>query len=249
MPTERELCEQFNVSRITVRKAIEDLARDGLVQVIQGKGSIVTYGSLKGEAREVVGFKEIMRRQGLPTHSRVLLMETINGNPQLLSDFGFPINYPQRFIRIRRLRFIRGIPAVVIDTFLLEELGEKLKSYDLEDASFFELYEKNLGLKLIRDDATLSPIVVNKETADLLDVKPESAQFLFRFITYSTGNIPIEVAEGIYRVDVFEFTGARYQISEKGWHMNPHDHYAKKPGTNKVNNAEPKINVNSRGFV
>lgn len=228
LPTEKELCNQFNISRITVRKAIDDLDNDCLIQKTQGKKSIVRYSSHEVIAHEVIGFTEIIGRLGLQTHSRILIMESINGNPELLSDFELPVNQAQHFTHVRRLRFINDIPMLIQDTYITEELGEKLKSFDLGKASFFNLYEKILNRKLVRNVGTLIPKIIDDESAHLLQVDKKSAHFLLKTKTYSEGNLLIEVAEGLYNVDLFEFTGARYQLSERGMNFNPNSFWRKK---------------------
>src|SRR5262245_24463161 len=65
LPTENELCRQYNVSRITIVKALTDLQHEGLIRRIQGKGSIVNPLPIKSAMNTIMGFTENMRRNGL----------------------------------------------------------------------------------------------------------------------------------------------------------------------------------------
>jgi len=215
LPTESDLCEQYSVSRITVVKALTDLARDGLIERIQGKGSIVSPARVQGSLNEVRGFAQTVKQNGLTPSSIVLAAEIIAGDADVRRAFRLPANGAHKFMKFRRLRFIDGVPAVLLDTTVSEEVGRKLLGQPLEDASFYKLYENLLGRRVERNDAGLHPIVADAETARLLQVKRGSPHFAFRGLSYLDGDIPIELAIGVYRGDMFTFSGTMYRIREE----------------------------------
>ena len=80
LPSESELIESFGVSRITVRQALRDLQKEGLVFTIQGKGSFVTKPKAVQELTRLQGFGEAMSQKGYETYSRVLGIEMSGGH-------------------------------------------------------------------------------------------------------------------------------------------------------------------------
>lgn len=215
LPTEFALCEQFSVSRITVVKALNDLARDGVIERIQGKGSIVLPARMQGSLNEVRGFTQSVTNKGLTPRSLILAIETLEDDAELARIFRLGSTYPRRFMRFRRLRFIDDTPAVILDTTVTEDVGRRLANQSLEHASFYKLYEQLLGRKVERNDASLQPMVADAETAKLLRVPRGSPHFAFRGLSFLEGDIPVELATGVYRGDMFTFSGTMYRIREE----------------------------------
>lgn len=215
LPTEIELCQQFDVSRITVGKALNELARSGLIERIQGKGSIVSRRPIQETFATISGFTETMQRHGLRARSKILSIEVVDGDLNLYKAFDLPANSHQHFMRFRRLCFVENRPAVILTTLMREELGQKFKEHELENASFYKLYEEILGRKVVRNEATLMPVIATPEAVELLQVKPGSAHFLFRGLSYVEGDLPVELATGIFHGDLFQFSGTIYRVREE----------------------------------
>ncbi len=215
LPTESALCEQYSVSRITVVKALNDLMQDGLIERIQGKGSIVLPARVRGSLNEVRGFTQTAEINGFVPHSIILSIDVIEGDSELARFFRLQPNDRRKFMRFRRLRMLNDTPAVVLDSTVTEDLGRKLASQPLEDASFYKLYELLLGRRVERNDASLQPVVANREMARLLGVARGSPHFAFRGLSYLEGDIPIELSVGTYRGDLFTFAGTMSRIRKE----------------------------------
>jgi len=71
LPTEQQLCEQYNISRITVRNALDKLERNGLIERVQGRGSIVKKREVKKSNPEVRGYTKSMQLQGINPRSEL----------------------------------------------------------------------------------------------------------------------------------------------------------------------------------
>lgn len=218
LPTEAAFCDMYKISRITVRKALGDLEAEGFITRIQGKGSIVTHSRIKENWTHIAGFTETVKASGRQTHSKILAIETIPGSVTLHNLFNLPLDPPQKFVTIKRLRYIDDIPAAIMTAYVREEMGEKIKNRKLENISFYKLYEEVTGRKVIRNEASLTPVLANQEAIDLLGVKPGTPHFFFKGITYIEGDIPIELNYATFRGDTFEFASNIYRLtqSEKG---------------------------------
>jgi DNA-binding GntR family transcriptional regulator len=206
LPTEVELCEEFDVSRITVVRALRDLTSDGLIERIQGKGTIVAQSRIEGTLDRIISFSESMKKQGYTTRSEILSVQTEKGDIHLLSRLGLPADSREQFTHFRRLRFVDDKPALLMDTYVRKDLGDRLKTYDLGEASFFQLYEEILDRKVIRTDVTLSPIIASGEIVELLNVKPGSPHFLYEGVSFIEGGMPVEVATGVFHGQLIRFT-------------------------------------------
>lgn len=108
LPSERALCEQYQVSRTTIRQALHLLAQRGYVDSVRGKGMVVSHPQLLQELHSVYNFHEEMRRQGKrpETHMVDFVVQAASGG--LASVFSLPEGSP--VYRMIRLRLADGVP-------------------------------------------------------------------------------------------------------------------------------------------
>lgn len=214
LPTEATLCTDFQVSRITVVRALRELENEGLIERVQGKGTIAALHSQKHAPQEIQGFSHSMSRHGNATRTKLLGSQIIPASRDLANLFGLPASENPNFMRIRRLRYINDTPAAIMNSIMLESLGKRVLEFDLEHASFYRLYEKIWGLPVIRNETSLTPIVADDEMATLLEVKPGSPHFLFRGLSFLEGNIPVELCLAVFRGNKFTWSTNIYQFSQ-----------------------------------
>jgi DNA-binding GntR family transcriptional regulator len=215
LPTENQLCRQYAVSRITIVKALTDLQHEGLIRRIQGKGSIVNPLPIRTAMNNIMGFTESMRRNGLTPRSIVSMMETIDGDLELRQTFQLPMNYDGKFTRFRREMYVNDIPSVLFTVIVRQEIGSKLQAYPLNNTSFYKLYEKILGRRVIRNDTALTPILATPELTDFFQVKAGTPHFAFRGLSFVEGDVPVELSMGFYRGDMFQFESTIYRVREE----------------------------------
>jgi GntR family transcriptional regulator len=215
LPTENEFCKHYHVSRITVVKALTDLAHEGLIRRIQGKGSLVNHLPIKHGMDGIRGFTESIRQNGLKPSSKVLSIDTFVGDFELRRIFKLPVGYDARFMRFKRLMFVDEMPAVLFTVIVKEEVGLEMRERQLDNISFYKLYEEILARRVTRNETTLTPVRATPEVIELLKVEPGSAHFLFRGLSFVEGDMPVELSNGIFRGDFFQFESTIYRIREE----------------------------------
>lgn len=213
IPTEKEMCDEFEVSRITIKQAMDELARSGLIQRIQGKGSIVQQAEMGGGLEAPLGFSEMTRRRGFTPGSRILSIEQTEGNFELRRFFN-AFSPVQRFWSFRRLLTINNSPVAVITSVVSEEMGNEMQKRELNGASFYSLYREITGLAVGQSEATLTAINASAETVQLLNVALGSAHIHYRAFTHLEGMVPAEFTTGIYHGDYFQWRVQIYQLRE-----------------------------------
>jgi GntR family transcriptional regulator len=198
LPTEQEFCEMYQVSRITVSRALNDLAREGLVDRLQGKCSIVSRKRIQSQLNHVTGFSGHLKKENIAIRSRILAVEELALSPSLANTFRLPMDSDCKFMLFRRLRFVNGVPAVVMNTTVRAEVGQR--------------YEEILQRPVVRNEATLIPTLATSEICSLLHVEPNSPHFSYHSISFVEGDVPVEYVEAIYRGDMFEFSSNIYRL-------------------------------------
>src|SRR3984957_4759664 len=108
LPTEDNLIARFNVSRITVRRAIQNLVNRGLVEIRRGKGTFVAPPKMTQELTELSGFVEDMRALGRKPTARVISKEIVPANATVAHQLA--LTRGERVVRIRRVRLADSVP-------------------------------------------------------------------------------------------------------------------------------------------
>ena len=206
LPTEKELCDHLGISRTTVVKALDELTVEGVIERIQGKGTLVASPQIQLPLRTVRGFSEAMRLQGLTVRSRILSHQVVQGDSRIRAVFGLSLHGSEEFIQFRRLRFLQDMPVALLKSTIRASLGRELLKQPLDDASFYALFEKITGSPVVRNDEIVGMSQVSDpEVCNLMDVPLNSFHFLLLGASYQEGDIPLEATEAIFHGDVFRF--------------------------------------------
>lgn len=213
MPTEKELCDDYNISRITARKALEELSRMGLIERVQGKGTIVTDNKHRGNLMQVKGHKRAMEDQGHKPGGIILSQKLIPPNPNLLKLFGLPEESDQEFWHFRRLRFLDEEPMVIMNSFVRKEIGDKMLTTELDNASFFSLFEKITKRHVVDSRALISATVASPEVAKILKTHVGAPLIWYRAVNLLDGGIPIEVNYSLFLGEKIHFETTFYRAN------------------------------------
>jgi len=143
LPTEDDLIARFDVSRITVRRAIQNLVSRGLVEIRRGKGTFVAAPRITQELTELSGFVEDMHALGRKPTARVLGKEIVTADATVASHLA--LTKGERVVRIHRVRLADGVPISFDETYLPRDVGERLLQEDLATQPIFALLEASDG--------------------------------------------------------------------------------------------------------
>jgi GntR family transcriptional regulator len=135
LPTEDSLVARFGVSRITVRRAIQNLVSRGLVEIRRGKGTFVAARKITQELTELSGFVEDMHAVGRKPTARVIGREIVTADATVASQLA--LTKGERVVRIRPVRLADGIPLSFDETFLPLEIGKKIITNNLKGRAYF----------------------------------------------------------------------------------------------------------------
>jgi GntR family transcriptional regulator len=203
LPSERELCEQYGVSRITVRRALSEMAHEGLVYSSVGKGTYVSPPKVDSELQPLTGFTEEMAREGMQVSSRVLDARIIPADVFLADRLRIPRG--AEVVKLQRLRLADGQPYVVQVAYLPHALCPGLLRFDFAERSLFEVLRSEYGLRLVRADTVIEAALAQREEARLLQCRPPQAVLVTEQVTYLDSGAVIELARSVFRGDRYKF--------------------------------------------
>lgn len=202
IPSERRLCEQLGVSRLTLRAALDDLVREGHLTRRHGSGTYVSRPKI-AQPLTLTSFSEDMRRRGMVPGGRTLELRVVQAGARL--GRRLQLSPEALVVRVKRLRLADGEPMALEVLHVPAALVPGLTQADLENRSFYELMEERYGVVISSATQTIEPTVTSAEESEALGVPLHSPAFLFERTTLTTSGQPIEFVRSFYR-------GDRYQL-------------------------------------
>ncbi|MBT2496674.1 GntR family transcriptional regulator [Microbacterium sp. ISL-59] len=204
LPTEDSLIDEYGVSRITVRRALQNLASKGFIVTKRGIGSFVATPALSQPLTALTSFVEDMDAHGLNTTARVLVVEEITAPAHVREALELPLG--AKVVRIERVRLAAGQPVSLDETYLPLHLGRLVAQGDLENEPIFDLLEKRHDTPLVEAAYALKAGTADSPTAAALDVDEGSAIFRIERTSFTTGQKPVDYEILHYRADAMTFT-------------------------------------------
>ena len=208
MPTEIELIEQYNVSRITVRQALQALAEDGLIERRQGRGTYVAERKSKKRkfsgTIHLTGSLDELIAMGMDTPVKVLEMNRVEADAHeaelLQIKPGTPI------YRLKRLRMNENKPFGLIINYLPEEIGSRLTVAELSSGALLHTIESKLGYHLETAEQEIKAELADPYVAGLLDVRVGTALLSIERTVYTDKGVPVEYVHTLYRSDLYGYS-------------------------------------------
>jgi DNA-binding GntR family transcriptional regulator len=204
VPSERLVAEQFGLSRMTARQAIEYLVRQGLVYRRPGSGTYVSPPRVVHTLERLAGFSEQMRAQGIEPSGRVLEMVLSDGVDPT-AQAALRLRARQRAWMMRRLRYGDGDPLLLETFYVPDAVCPQLGKHDLTSGSLYELMRRVFRVEPARAHELIEPTTCDAADARHLATRPGSAAILVTRTTYDTGGRPVEFARDLYRGDRARF--------------------------------------------
>jgi GntR family transcriptional regulator len=203
LPAKSELSAQFGVSRITVRQALADLQKEGLIIKVAGKGSFVSRPKASQPLARLEGFSEAMSRQGYTIRNKVISFKPIPASPLVAQQLGLAENAP--VIEIKRIRYLDREPVSLEITYLPEELGTRLAGEDLANRDIFLILEHDYGIPLGHADLQIGALVADEALALALQVMEGTALLKLQRLTHTAEGKPLDFEFLYFRGDAFQY--------------------------------------------
>jgi len=191
LPTEDEYCQQFSVSRITVRQAISKLVEEKLIIRKQGKGTYVAPVKLRRILPRLYSFSEDILASGMVPDSVVLEKVLVQADPETAEILRLPQGNP-RIYRVTRIRRANQEPMLLETACFPAGLCPGLEKRDLEIHSLYQILREEYGLKISYAEEQYEVTSLDQEKAELLRQVPRTPAFCIQRVAYLPGDVPVE---------------------------------------------------------
>lgn len=196
LPTEGELCETYQVSRVTVRRAIEELVEEGILKRDHGKTATVAPKSIPRSLNRLGGLHEELTKAGIKCSSYLLNAKETEADEKLSDSMGIEVGTP--LYRIERLRYADGNPISHQILYIIKELCPELEFSALTSTSLYELFEKQYHLNIDYALQSISSTLSSYKQAALLELPERTCMLCVKRTTYLKNKQCIEYSESYY---------------------------------------------------
>lgn len=202
--SQAQLCKYYNVSRITAVRAINDLAAEGYIENIQGKGSFVKGSILKEGVTKLMGFTERMKQKNLSVTSKLLERSIVPAPKKMCAYFSLPEN--TLVIYLKRLRYVDGVPLCISCAYLMQDVFYWTMVEDLSNQSMFQLLEEKYKFKLGNGEEIIGVDYIEDEDAKMLECGTHDSCLKLSVYTYLNDQRPASFDETYYPADRYAYS-------------------------------------------
>jgi GntR family transcriptional regulator len=203
MPSEHDLCARFGVSRITVRQALGDLQKEGLVFKLHGKGTFVSKPKAFQNVSSLQGFAEAMSSMGYEIVNQLRSFRLVDANRQVAARLG--LEEGASVVEIHRVRLLNREPVSLEVTWLPQTLGARLAHADLATRDIFLILENDCGVPLGHADVAIDAILADEDIAAALNVEDGSPVLRIDRLTHDARGAPVDYEHLYFRGDAFQY--------------------------------------------
>jgi GntR family transcriptional regulator len=193
--SERELARLHNVSLMTARHALADLAQEGVVERRHGAGTFVAPPQIL--FNKLLSYTEQMGSVGLSARSRIVSSGVVNREPEIAARFG--LSSTSRLVRIERVRNAGDEPVALEICYAPDDEFHALLNAPLERASLFQTLERECGIELAYADEEIDSTHADLRTSRLLNIANGSPLLRIRQLIFSTKGRAVVYMTGYYR--------------------------------------------------
>lgn len=203
IPPERELCEMYNVSRITVRQALKELEDEGYLYRKQGKGTFVKRPKFVQGLSQFYSFTEEITKMGSVPNTRILMFDIIEAGLTVADKL--KIDAKDKVFAIKRLRLADDEPFAVEISYIVHKYAKNLTEEAVNKFGLYEALRQNCGIIPNAATETFEAVLVDTEEAKYLEVAKKAAALHLERITSAQGNL-IEYCISTIRGDKYKYT-------------------------------------------
>jgi GntR family transcriptional regulator len=203
-PTDEQLCNEYGLSRGTVRRAVEMLIVAGLLRREQGRGTFINSPQKAPVFFRLASFDEEMKARGWEPSTTLISRRAFSANAEVAKHL--QISTGEKAIEIIRLRLADEKPIAYETRYLSYKTCPQLLEEDLENQSIHSLLIDKYSIPLVRACYTVEARVLSQNEATHLQVEPGSAGFAIERVTYTLDDKPVTWYRTVYRGDVYRFS-------------------------------------------
>lgn len=202
LPSEREFSEKHQISRMTVRQAINNLVQNGLLYRVQGRGTFIAEKKFEQPLRGLTSFSEDMQRRGMTPSSQLLNFKIIPATSPIAFDL--QIKEYEPVYEIKRIRLADNDPMALETTYIPANLVIGLTE-EILNQSLYQFIEQKMNLTITYATQAIEASIADGKEAEYLKIKKGAPTLYIHRTTMLENGTPVETVKSVYRADRYKF--------------------------------------------
>ena len=202
LPTERELCEKYQVSRITVRQALQKLEEEGHILRQQGRGTFVKPRVIEQPLSSLYSFSEELKKQNITSGTRMLSLTTVPAQPPVQRILGLEAGALIRVVC--RLRLANEMPYVYETSYIPAEFLGDATGDEIALDGLYNTMQKVGGVRIDKATETFEAVLAPQYVAEALGRKGVLSVMQLDRVAFSGGRV-VEYCSGFICGDRYRF--------------------------------------------
>ncbi len=202
IPSEREFAERFQISRMTVRQAINNLVSEGYLKRQKGRGTFVSKKKVEQELQGMTSFTEDMLSRGMTPSSALLSFQIIPADQKIAANLKTTEN--ASVYKLKRIRLADGAPMALETAYIPVEIVPGLTEEN-SNLSLYQYIEENLSLSISEAKQEIEASIANNLDAEALAITEGDPILLIERISYLENGTPFELVKSTFRADRYRF--------------------------------------------
>jgi len=201
LPSHRELCQQYKISHMTLRRAINELSYDGIIVAVPGKGIYIAESKQDADAGALVSFHDDIAMRGMQAGMHTQDAHIEAASTAMAQIMGIEVGAP--LVYLMRLMLANSTPMAIARTYLPLSLCPGLLNSELVDGSLYATLRSRYGLRLGSGKRTAEAVLADEDQAQLLGLRRPAALLLMEQLTFLDSGQAIEFSRIFYRGDQY----------------------------------------------
>lgn len=203
IPTERALCDHYDVSRVTIRKAIDELINENVIERSFGKTAIVKPEQVRRDINKLTGLYEELKAAGIMCSTYTLSNSIVRASEKTAAKMG--ISEGDKLAKICRIRYADGKPLCYQKSYINAEYCPGLENADLNSGSLYGIMESEYGLRITDAVQSIGACMPSFRIAALLKIRQEPMLKIKRTAYLENGEC-LELSYSYYIAERYNLT-------------------------------------------
>lgn len=202
IPSEREYAERFEISRMTVRHALNNLVREGYLYRQKGKGTFISPRKIEQPLQGLTSFTEDMLKRGYKPGNKLLSFQKMLATQEVASKLD--ITTEDLVFEIERIRLADDTPMAIEKTYVPVSIAPNLNELIIKK-SIYDYIENELHYTIQNATQQIEAAIARESETSLLHIKNGDPVLMISRISHLQSGLPFEYVKSIYRGDRYTF--------------------------------------------
>jgi GntR family transcriptional regulator len=203
VPSEAKFQEIYDISRTTIRQAINELVNEGYLKRVRGKGTVVSFEKVNENLNKIISLSDEMKMKGISFTTKYCEI-TIQKSDKFISQ-NLMVTNGEDVYKLVRLRYVKNSPFVYTVTYLNKKQDFSLNSEEYKD-SLYKILDEKYNIKISKGKETFESVSANEQVSKYLNVGVGDPVLKRTRITYNQYDEIVEFTLCYYRGDKFKYT-------------------------------------------